>query len=61
LSSRAPARGRDDDAVSPRMKATAANTNLDQRRSAARRTALIIAVVAVIIFVLSFAQALSHQ
>ena len=43
------------------MKATAANTNLDQRRSAARRTALIIAVVAVIIFVLSFAQALSHQ
>ena len=42
------------------MKATAANTNLDQRRSAARRTAWIIGVVAVIIFLLSFAQALSH-
>ena len=37
-----------------------ADINLDSRRAAARRTAWIVAIVAAIIFLLSFAQALSH-
>jgi CHASE3 domain sensor protein len=42
------------------MKASADNFDLARRRSAARRTAWIVAIVAALIFVLSFAQALSH-
>jgi len=36
------------------------NPDLDHRRAAARRTAWIFAVIAVLIFLLFFAQALSH-
>jgi len=42
------------------MKTSVVKANLDQRRAAARRTAWIVAIIAAVIFLLFFAQALSH-